>query len=1231
MTNSRKGLDGELIRDREVAVVAEDRLGHDSVVEQLEHLIRTVPTPTNIALYGAWGAGKSGIANLLRERVLQLPGVKFARFDAFKYAENPLRRNFVAAVASSLGINDKKFHDELYNGKVTNDFQLPLVGLCKLLMVFAGVAGGAIAISLLIMAIVSLLGDASFKVVFQRNISALFSASLVPASIMTVLFAIVGKVLVVERRSEKLASDEQFEEIFRQLVSNARLEKLVIFVDELDRCSPDNVVATLDAVRTFLGVEKCIFIVASDQQVLEKALTKSVQQATPLDKVNPYYSAGSAYLDKVFQYHISVPPLLPHSVTRYALGLVEKRVGVWGGINTAQIVSILVPSHVKSPRRVKNLLNSFALFYRLAESRQRAGFLQASLLSRAEEMAKLVCLNVEFPLFARDLLIDHRLPEYVLALFELGRPVEYAESEEDTGEEKFNEAVDAYWREQKYVSESVKDLAKEYAYSSMALAPLMISGIGNKSERNLKEEVERSQARQLIDYLSRTRRVTSPQKDLIHLQSAGNLFGLSAEVAAELESLAQNGAWQKIISIYEKLEFSSKKGALQFLLQQGRVAIGLEQENIVSCILAIASDGDVDISAEVDQLFDMVEIIVSKSRGLLNASTMKGAWRLSIMSSRAAADSLSRTILEYEELPKSVDLFVYILSRSDKAIQLSVDSIAAVFSYHLCSESPEDLMDEIGTVEEDKIAFVFSSISSRLCAALKKMATDYKSEVDAAAKAKTEIRADAVSPQNTINSLLGMLSRATTQDLREALLGVVLGVDHSDFRDGVEAELVRLGDFGSGSNIRLILRAARLRIQRELSGWIKLINKNALSSASCFREYSALMVAVVQFPGGLSETARASAVKAILSIWDSLSSSDQQEVRRVISELKLEVKEEGDVAKAEGSLTMLDEFSAAGSIDRDLVKKISINMLVASLEEDLTERDGASAILKFISNRLERLLRERGSSGLDVSEDEQSRLIEALGDCSWMPDAIHRVVLLRCLANVSDSVLQANSEAVPNYEELSSLISDQGLDAESVLAPWISISHASAADLLEPIGLAMKKLDESTLSDALLRWVEKASSEDRQALFEGIVSDPTYAALGENLLRVLGAKQLDEEVVCAAIISRYKAASTKQQKVEALRVWKRVGSLGSNAKRQIIDSVFIPALQDGGVVSREAVESFAILCAPVPKVIKKRLGELISVSAEREGIERNRVYEILKSANYRIKKRFFAKDVIESD
>ena len=50
-----------MIEDREVREGADDRLQHGQIGQQLADLAMSVPTPSNIALYGAWGSGKSGV------------------------------------------------------------------------------------------------------------------------------------------------------------------------------------------------------------------------------------------------------------------------------------------------------------------------------------------------------------------------------------------------------------------------------------------------------------------------------------------------------------------------------------------------------------------------------------------------------------------------------------------------------------------------------------------------------------------------------------------------------------------------------------------------------------------------------------------------------------------------------------------------------------------------------------------------------------------------------------------------------------------------------------------------------------------------------------------------------------------------------------------------------------------------------------------------------------------
>lgn len=72
----------ELIPDRSLGPEDADEFAHDDYVEQLAALIDSRPNTANVALFGSWGAGKSGIARRLRERCKNKDGIKYAEFNA---------------------------------------------------------------------------------------------------------------------------------------------------------------------------------------------------------------------------------------------------------------------------------------------------------------------------------------------------------------------------------------------------------------------------------------------------------------------------------------------------------------------------------------------------------------------------------------------------------------------------------------------------------------------------------------------------------------------------------------------------------------------------------------------------------------------------------------------------------------------------------------------------------------------------------------------------------------------------------------------------------------------------------------------------------------------------------------------------------------------------------------------------------------------------------------------
>jgi hypothetical protein len=509
--------DGELIDDRALDTREEDAFRLSDIADELLGICRHAPTPATIALYASWGSGKSSLGRILETELRNDKEIAYTRFDALKYAETPLRRHFLSQVANGFGVNNSKYGEDLYRSIKGTDFKVTPAKVERLIGVVLTAIGSVIAVIVGYALIASAFASKhTYWHNFGQTLRDSAGAVILSATALAAVLALVSQSLTVDTSTEAPSSSEEFERLFKELVAEALKEKkckrLVIFIDELDRCSSDQVVSVLETLRTFLEVKSCVFVVAADQQALERAATDAARQATPVNPGNPYYSAGSAYLDKIFQYQFPMPPLLPRRLSRFALDLVEDRPGIWQLVpNRPELVSVLVPTHVRSPRRVKALLNSFALSYRLALMRSAKGTLDEDIEERASEVAKLVCLRTEFPLFAADLQLDARLPQLTLML--RSKPDLKLEGcgLHGVAPEAFARAR-AYAKEELPVDEVIarprETDADVPAHAALASAPETDDEDDDADEveptGDDRQRVETNHARQLIRYLERT-------------------------------------------------------------------------------------------------------------------------------------------------------------------------------------------------------------------------------------------------------------------------------------------------------------------------------------------------------------------------------------------------------------------------------------------------------------------------------------------------------------------------------------------------------------------------------------------------------------------------------------------------------------------------------------------------------------------------------------------------------
>jgi KAP family P-loop domain len=75
--------------------------------------------------------------------------------------------------------------------------------------------------------------------------------------------------------------------------------RIVIFVDDLDRCLPDNALVVLEALKLYLDKANCVFFIGLDKRIIEQAVRERFSNS----KIT-----GKEYIEKMIQLSFFIPP-----------------------------------------------------------------------------------------------------------------------------------------------------------------------------------------------------------------------------------------------------------------------------------------------------------------------------------------------------------------------------------------------------------------------------------------------------------------------------------------------------------------------------------------------------------------------------------------------------------------------------------------------------------------------------------------------------------------------------------------------------------------------------------------------------------------------------------------------------------------------------------------------------------------------------------------------------------
>jgi KAP family P-loop domain len=142
-------------------------------------------------------------------------------------------------------------------------------------------------------------------------------------------------------------------------------QRIVVFIDDLDRCLPTSALQVLESMKLFFDLEGFVFVVGLDREVVQRAIELKYR---PLEAAAGTVDSpvnGSEYIKKVFQLPFTLPPISVRQVDEFLASLAD------AGLPVEQREDLLkrVRPHLDhviteagvNPREVKRYLNSYTL------------------------------------------------------------------------------------------------------------------------------------------------------------------------------------------------------------------------------------------------------------------------------------------------------------------------------------------------------------------------------------------------------------------------------------------------------------------------------------------------------------------------------------------------------------------------------------------------------------------------------------------------------------------------------------------------------------------------------------------------------------------------------------------------------------------------------------------------------------------------------------------------------
>lgn len=315
----------ELVSDLPILESVEDCLGYSAYAEALAELIDSpgVATPLTLSIDAPWGAGKTSLARLIERKVCEWPKERgdpshiVCWFNAWMHSDAPNLGPALAAAVGKTVARDRPTWHRLAS-------PMPAAMLSPeerrrrrvLVLVFAALVAVIAAFALPVLPKV-----APFSGRTGLRIGAVLLAGVpIVASLWTSALGVAQAAATFVDDPKSQASTGSMADVgaqFAKLVRSATRgrRRLVIFVDDLDRCPPERAVQICETASLLLAVPDVVTVLIGDLVALRSYARHRFSAANVAGQASGHAAGrpadddyGRNYFDKIVQLDFSLPP-----------------------------------------------------------------------------------------------------------------------------------------------------------------------------------------------------------------------------------------------------------------------------------------------------------------------------------------------------------------------------------------------------------------------------------------------------------------------------------------------------------------------------------------------------------------------------------------------------------------------------------------------------------------------------------------------------------------------------------------------------------------------------------------------------------------------------------------------------------------------------------------------------------------------------------------------------------